>query len=103
MNIQTRFHTLKCLYKCFNDLQKDPTNSNIIIKHIKNLKSLIQSEMKEMKSQALKDGINLKSYSFTGKDWKYYCINDDYIRKLWEEYVKIKEKKYPQFFSKLYP
>jgi hypothetical protein len=99
MNIQTRFCALKWLYKYFNDLQKDPTNSNRTIKYIKNLKSLIQSEMKEMKSQALKDGINLKSYSFTGKDWGYYCSNDDYISNLWKDYVEIKDKKYSQFFS----
>ncbi|BAZ86644.1 hypothetical protein NIES806_28600 [Dolichospermum compactum NIES-806] len=54
--------------------------------------------MKKMKSQELKDGINLKSYSFTGKDWIYYCKNDDYISNLWEDYVEIKEKNTHNFF-----
>lgn len=61
--------------------------------------SLITSEMEEMKSQALKDGINLQKYSLTGQDFEQYRIQDDLICKLWQDYLNIKEKQYKQNFS----
>ncbi|QLE48389.1 hypothetical protein FD724_09830 [Nostoc sp. C057] len=95
MNIQTRFGALEYLYDCFEKLKVSNTKK----KNIDNSMSLITSEMEEMKSQALKDGINLQKYSLTGQDFEQYRIQDDLICKLWQDYLNIKEKQYKQNFS----
>lgn len=95
MNIQTRFRALKYLYDCFDNLQISKTKK----KHIDNLTSMIQSEMEEMESQALKDGINLQKYSLTGKFFLQYIIQDDFIYQLWQRYLDIKVEQHRQSFS----